>query len=243
MPAREKVVAELRTWMHAQVGVQEKPRGSNKQRYGKKYGWNGVPWCVIFTWCGCQAVGLPSKHFPKTAAVAEVRRYAKKHGRWGSKPKVGAFGLYPGGSSHIFWVDKILSGGRVQTVEGNTNSDGSREGFTVAKRIRSASNVAGYFYPRYAEADLPSAQFGAAAVAAPAKPAISRVLKLRPKNMRGADVKRVQKKVGAGADGVFGEDTDKEVKAFQKKRDLLADGDVGEDTARALGFVWKGGKS
>lgn len=36
----------------SQVGYTESPFGSNRQKYGVWYGFNGVPWCAIFeSWC------------------------------------------------------------------------------------------------------------------------------------------------------------------------------------------------
>ena len=36
----------------AELGVQEYPAGSNKQKYGVWYGMNGVQWCMEFVqWC------------------------------------------------------------------------------------------------------------------------------------------------------------------------------------------------
>jgi putative chitinase len=47
---------------------------------------------------------------------------------------------------------------------------------------------------------------------------------------RGDDVKRLQEKLGLGADGVFGPGTEKAVKKWQIDHDLAADGLVGEGT-------------
>ena len=36
----------------SQVGTTEDPPGTNRQKYGKWYGWDGVAWCAIFqSWC------------------------------------------------------------------------------------------------------------------------------------------------------------------------------------------------
>lgn len=229
--------ARLGQVMRSQLGVKERPRGSNKQKYGRAYGWNGVPWCAQFTWWCSQQAGIPSNVFPKTAACRVVKAFARKQGRWGRQPKVGAFVIYS--FSHIGWVEKVLPSGRIQTIEGNTNGDGSRDGFQVCRRIRSSSaGVAGYFYPAYQVATASAAMNGPAP--ARRKPALRRVLKLRKKLMVGGDVARVQRKVGATADGEFGEQTDAKVKAFQRRHDLLADGDVGAKTAAALGFRFTG---
>jgi putative chitinase len=47
---------------------------------------------------------------------------------------------------------------------------------------------------------------------------------------RGEDVKKLQQKLGLGADGVFGKGTEEAVKSFQTKNGLTPDGLVGEGT-------------
>ena len=51
---------------------------------------------------------------------------------------------------------------------------------------------------------------------------------------RGEDVKKLQAKLGLGADGVFGKGTEEAVKAFQLKSGLTPDGLVGEGTWNKL---------
>ncbi len=42
-----------------EVGYTEYPANSNKTKYGKWIGWDGVPWCAAFvSWCYAQA-GYP----------------------------------------------------------------------------------------------------------------------------------------------------------------------------------------
>jgi peptidoglycan hydrolase-like protein with peptidoglycan-binding domain len=45
---------------------------------------------------------------------------------------------------------------------------------------------------------------------------------------RGEDVKKLQAKLGLGADGIFGKGTEDAVKSFQTKNGLSPDGIVGE---------------
>ena len=47
---------------------------------------------------------------------------------------------------------------------------------------------------------------------------------------RGEDVKKLQQKLGLGADGIFGKGTEEAVKSFQTKNGLTPDGLVGEGT-------------
>ncbi len=54
---------------------------------------------------------------------------------------------------------------------------------------------------------------------------------------RGAAVRRLQRRLGISADGVFGPQTDRAVKRFQRRRGLAADGIVGPITRGRLGLA------
>ncbi|EFL89183.1 peptidoglycan-binding protein [Ahrensia sp. R2A130] len=56
------------------------------------------------------------------------------------------------------------------------------------------------------------------------------------KGMKGAPVKRLQEKLGVGADGDFGPGTQKAVMDFQKANGLSVDGIAGPDTFTAMGL-------
>ena len=47
---------------------------------------------------------------------------------------------------------------------------------------------------------------------------------------KGEDVKKLQEKLGLGADGIFGKGTEEAIKAFQLKNGLNPDGNVGPNT-------------
>ncbi len=53
---------------------------------------------------------------------------------------------------------------------------------------------------------------------------------------KGEDVKKLQQKLGLGADGVFGPGTEKAVKEWQSKNGLTSDGIVGESTWTKMGL-------
>lgn len=56
------------------------------------------------------------------------------------------------------------------------------------------------------------------------------------KGLKGAPVKRMQEKLGIGADGDFGPATEKALKAFQEANGLVVDGIAGPDTFAAMGL-------
>jgi hypothetical protein len=57
------------------------------------------------------------------------------------------------------------------------------------------------------------------------------------KGDRGSAVRRLQRRLGVPADGVFGPMTRRAVKRFQRRRGLVGDGIVGPITRRALGLA------
>ena len=67
----------------SQIGVKESPAGSNRSKYGKWFGLNGVPWCAIFLdWCFEHAKA--GKLFPHNAnaAYAQDEVVSKCGGHW-----------------------------------------------------------------------------------------------------------------------------------------------------------------
>jgi peptidoglycan hydrolase-like protein with peptidoglycan-binding domain len=70
---------------------------------------------------------------------------------------------------------------------------------------------------------------------------LDKSLKVRKvRYMRGGLITRVQRIVGADADGVYGPQTASAVQAWQKAHDLDVDGVVGPQTAASFGWLWKG---
>ena len=57
---------------------------------------------------------------------------------------------------------------------------------------------------------------------------------LLKKGSSGEDVKKLQSKLGLGADGIFGGGTEQAVKNFQTKNGLTADGVVGDSTWKKI---------
>jgi len=72
--------------------------------------------------------------------------YQRRH-RFNKNPKVGSLVIFS--FSHIGLVEKVLRGGRIQTIEGNTDSSGGRTGGRVMRKVRS-KKILGYCHPDYA---------------------------------------------------------------------------------------------
>ncbi|MEN0071611.1 MAG: CHAP domain-containing protein [Propionicimonas sp.] len=131
----------------SQVGVAENPPYSNRTPYTEWYGMQG-PWCAMFvSWAhhhGGQK--LPAIRSSKGFAYCpDIVNWAKANRCWrpagsGYKPKRGDIILFDfiGRPSHVGIVLGMLPDGRVQTVEGNTNGSGSRDGGSVMVHNRSA---------------------------------------------------------------------------------------------------------
>lgn len=141
------------------VGEEEKPRGSN--RSSRIDYWlleanvdPGLAWCAAFVGqVGRQALGA-SWPVPRTASVHDPKRrwpnvvsWAEEHELLVAGPHVGdLFVLWNeslGRYAHIGFVETTdaaaVDPGRataLHTIEGNTNSGGSREGYGVFRRVR-----------------------------------------------------------------------------------------------------------
>jgi len=138
-PAHERAILVAAS----QVGVQEVPKGSNwgpaVRTYLKMSGIFGPAfWCAAFVYWCYRVAGVPSKKLPKNpAAVASWIAWAKREGRVHSQPqKRGLFYLRHSGGRHIGFVPSSLVG-FFNTIEGNSNSNGSRNGIEVARNERS----------------------------------------------------------------------------------------------------------
>ena len=149
------VAAKLVEVASAEVGVMESPAGSNRgprvDQYVRSVGLNptgGFAWCAAFLYfCfekACAELGAPNPVI-KTAGVQD---HWQKAGQKGiprithaefmddaSRVQPGHVFVigFPKGLGHTGLVEAI-SGGRLITIEGNTNQDGSRNGVGVFRR-------------------------------------------------------------------------------------------------------------
>lgn len=139
----------------SQVGLAEIPKGSNwgknVQKYLSSVGIDfPAAWCMAFVyWCVNEAhKELGSKNnLIRTGGV--LKQWNDLPLRFKStNPKRGGIFImdYGKGLGHTGIVENILPNGQISTIEGNTNDEGSREGYEVARRTRNIENCKGFIY-------------------------------------------------------------------------------------------------
>jgi hypothetical protein len=126
----------------SQLGNSEVPKGSNKGPHIKKYlnsvGLDeGYAWCMGFVyWCVNEAskeMNVPNP-LVKTAGVLNQWNKVNKAMKV-SRPMPGDIFImdFGKGAGHTGFVTKVV-GERFETIEGNSNDEGSREGYEVCRK-------------------------------------------------------------------------------------------------------------
>lgn len=145
-----------------ELGKEETPRGSNwgpeVQKYLKAVGITfPASWCMAFVyWCVEEAkVRIPDgtgglrNPLVKTGGVLkqwnDIDKQFKQPKSKFSTPLPGDIFImdYGKGFGHTGFVEKV-AGDRIHTIEGNTNDEGDREGYEVARRVRKISSCKGF---------------------------------------------------------------------------------------------------
>jgi hypothetical protein len=221
------------------VGTKEKPKGSNHTIFGAWYGVQ-TSWCAIFvSYClnhsgnGKTINGAQSKR--GYALCSAGIRWFKKKKAWFpvrlAQPGDVAFfdWQHDHDPDHTGIVVKVdLKRKRVLTIEGNTGPKNLSNGGMVAKQWRSMSVIIGVGRPAYDGVAITSVVTPVVAPVEPPKPVVAPFKVIRV-GSKGAQVKAVQKAVGAVSDGVFGPKTEAAVKVWQKKVGLPITGIIDSD--------------
>lgn len=186
------------------VGYREKPARSNRTRFGKQYGWDGVAWCVMFVWCILSDTGNDGGVL-KTASTGAMERWAKSIGRKVSRPRPGDLIILRNSSGATIHTEFVYStaGGRLYGLGGNTSGGpGSvADGGTVAINDRTNLWRSG------------------------------RISFVRPiYGITRDDMKNAQAKLGIKVDGIYGAGTKAAIKAYQAQNGLESDGILGAAT-------------
>lgn len=209
-------------------------------------GRNGSAYSGNFSWCDA-AVSYWARHSDNGDAVLPNgdRAYTVYHaqdfqklGRWYpgtvaelDNAKPGDIVFFDWGQSnnisaidHVGIIEKVLGGGRVQTIEGNTSDQ-------CLRRVRGAADIAGYGRPAYDKAPTSPPPAGATWTEG-----IVNQLPTLKKGSTGEHVESLQGLLVARShpeivvDGAFGAKTDQAVRAVQQWGGITVDGVVGKDT-------------
>lgn len=150
-----------------QIGQAEKPKGSNSgpmvDKYLQSVGLKpGFAWCQAFVyWCYEYAADQLNKDnpVPKTGGVQDCWNKAPQSRKiLAAEARQSVGKVQPGdqlillfgrGVGHTGIVEKI-DGPVIYTIEGNSNTNGSREGFEVVRHERSINDAALQGFIRYA---------------------------------------------------------------------------------------------
>ena len=147
---------EILAVARGELGYREDPPGSNLTKYGKWFGLNGNPWCMMFIqWCFWQAGAyelLPAH----TGSCGAFMRAAQAQGRWVTgdyQPGDVVIYNFPGNSArtdHCGIVVTALTTG-IRAIEGNTGAESDANGGQVQERTRPTKFILGAYRPDYDE--------------------------------------------------------------------------------------------
>jgi hypothetical protein len=231
MPEAAEAINAFLSKMREGLGARGRPNVATRW-YAKRQhddSFLRAPWCNMrVTWAafhsGTHGAVCFGTDFAYTVAHAEAFR---QRGRWtygtdGIRSGDVIFFQWEGGRrsirliDHVGVVEKVLSGGRVQTIEGNTSD-------ALLRKVRSGSTISGYGRPDWNRSGnlMVSLQKGDSGPL---------VLALQK------DLLKVGQKLPKwGADGDFGDETVAAVKAFQESAGFTSkDGVVRPKTRAAL---------
>ena len=150
--------SELLAVARKELGNTESPADSNMTKYGAWYGWNGVPWCLIFImWVFAQVgVKLPKR----TASCGDLMRAAQEAGCWVVRDfQPGDVVIYDFSgqqktTQHCGIVEMELPDYGVQAIEGNTSNSGSQDnGGAVLRKNRPYKYIIGAVRPQFDKED------------------------------------------------------------------------------------------
>ena len=149
-----------------EIGYMESPKGSNCTKYGESFGWNGVPWCVIFMWWCFREADESMAFFGngKTASCGTMLRWYKEQGQTVPIDEVQSGDIvilnFKGtqDTQHCGLVEEVTHGPilSIKTIEGNTAAgSGSQDnGGIVAAKTRYRSQIVAVCRPKYKEEEI-----------------------------------------------------------------------------------------
>lgn len=126
-----------------EIGYVETPANSNKTKYGKWFGLDGVAWCGMFvSWCYAKAgTPLPKIGFTKGFAGCQTAvAHFRKRGEVVTEPQAGDIVFFDWNSDgrfdHTGIYVKKLNTKEFESIEGNTSLTNQSNGGSVMRRSR-----------------------------------------------------------------------------------------------------------
>lgn len=140
----------------AELGYRESPAGSNRTKYGRWYGLDGQPWCMMFVQWVFHQAGADKLLCARTASCGTLMRSAKAEGQWvTANYRAGDLVIFDfsGRKARTDHVGIVIErrGDSLYTIEGNTGDGNDSNGGQVLTRLRPMSVVRGAVRPRYVE--------------------------------------------------------------------------------------------
>lgn len=154
---KDKTLARVLDIAELQLDYAERPAGSNMTKYGKAFGLDGQPWCLMFVWWVFQKAGF---QLYKTASCTSlVNRYLAASPRQiilkDFKPGDIVFFDFSGQkdkTEHVGIVKSVsATGSTLTTIEGNTGVGDNCNGGCVMERKRRICYVTCAIRPNYPE--------------------------------------------------------------------------------------------
>lgn len=134
-----------------QLGVKEKGEdnhGPEVEKYLASIGLGaGNSWCMAFVyWCYSEAGKAMAVANPMYKHGGVLKQWEQRGSKFGHvHPLIGDIFImdFGKGLGHTGLVEKVDQD-KIYTIEGNSNDEGSREGYEVCRRYRNRSKIKGY---------------------------------------------------------------------------------------------------
>lgn len=138
----------------AEIGQKEIPENSNKSKYGKWFGLDGMPWCGMFvSWC-FDKDGRPLGNigFRKGFAGCQTAvEYFRKANKITNTPLPGDIVFFDwngdGRYDHTGIFARRIDNATFETIEGNTSLTNQSNGGQVMLRTRKFNNNTIFVHP------------------------------------------------------------------------------------------------
>ena len=147
-----------------EIGYKENPTNSNLTKYGRWFGFDGVPWCGIFvSWVYDKAgFSLGNIGFKKGFAGCQTAvAHFKKNNEITQTPNAGDIVFFDwngnGRYNHTGIFVRWINSDSFESIEGNTSVDNQSNGGEVMRRHRKNKNVV--FVNKEIKYDYAHAQF------------------------------------------------------------------------------------